>query len=45
MVWSNDMNFEVAFVNPKIAERKAALFREVSTPDGLYVIANPGEEF
>jgi predicted esterase YcpF (UPF0227 family) len=45
MVWSNDMNFEVSFINPKIQERKAAQFREITTPDGLYVLANSGDEF
>jgi len=44
MVWSNDMKFEVIIYNPKM-DIKHNLFREMTTPEGLYIIATPGDEF
>lgn len=45
MVWSNDNLFEVSLTNPKIKDKNTCMFKEVTTPDGLYVIAEPGDEF
>lgn len=44
MVWSNDMQFEVVLLNPKNSE-KNNMYKEITTPDGLYVIAAPDDEF
>jgi hypothetical protein len=39
------MVFEVAFINPKSTDKLNNMFKEITTPDGLYVIASAGDEF
>ncbi len=44
MVWSNDQQFEVILFNPKLGS-KSNVYREMTTPEGLYIIASPDDEF